>query len=411
MACQVTKRLCSEEIRMVSLIEYIRYAENLYNSSQGRFLARALSLCDEHVNNENLINADLRTVAAICFAPLDELLVNHLLALKAINLRNFAEAYNHQAVYIEVIVNLMERQTGTNWMLPVMYTSCTDLRMVAEKADVASEGTGAFVERASAGWIACFKVCVEDIETPLANSKLVGLLTPANLLLKMYFKMRKFYICNTIIKLIEPVITRGPFLITDLVTFRFYIGRMALLEGDFHKANKNLTYSYRHCYSFSYKNKRVIVSYLMPVKLLLGYMPSRHMIERYNLPIYWNLVTAVREGQIRAFERIMLKHERFFANTGLYDALDSLRLVAYRNVLKKIYRSMNTNTLALTSIQTGLRLMADTEVELMETQSIVTAMIFNNKIQAYMSAHHQAVIFNPYNPFPSLSAHVQPHYY
>lgn len=73
----------------VTLNQYIQYVERMYRTAEGNMLARLLSLRDEHVGNRNLMSSDIAIlVEGNCVAPLDEIVIAHLLCVK-VRLNNY----------------------------------------------------------------------------------------------------------------------------------------------------------------------------------------------------------------------------------------------------------------------------------------------------------------------------------
>lgn len=66
-----------------TLNQYIQLVERVYRTGQGDILARLLSLKDEHVGNRNLRSSNIASlVDGNCVAPLDEIIIYHLLCVK-----------------------------------------------------------------------------------------------------------------------------------------------------------------------------------------------------------------------------------------------------------------------------------------------------------------------------------------
>lgn len=66
-----------------SLNQYIQLIERVFRTFQGSILSRLLSLRDEHVGNRNLRSSDIATlVEGNCVAPLDEIIIAHLLCVR-----------------------------------------------------------------------------------------------------------------------------------------------------------------------------------------------------------------------------------------------------------------------------------------------------------------------------------------
>jgi len=66
------------------------------------------------------------------------------------------------------------------------------------------------------------------------------------------------------------------------VTYKYYVGRKHLFDNDFQTAEKYLTFAFEHCHKKCQGNKRAILIYLIPVKMLLGQMPTLWMLQKYD---------------------------------------------------------------------------------------------------------------------------------
>ena len=62
----------------------------------------------------------------------------------------------------------------------------------------------------------------------------------------------------------------------QMVTYRYYIGRLKMFEDNHEDAEENLDYAFQHCHRNAIQNKRRILQYLVPVKLFRGRLPSSH---------------------------------------------------------------------------------------------------------------------------------------
>lgn len=59
-----------------------------------------------------------------------------------------------------------------------------------------------------------------------------------------------------------------------MVTYRYYAGRLNMFEDQYEAAESNLDYALKHCHRAAIKNKKGILRYLVPVKLLRGRLPT-----------------------------------------------------------------------------------------------------------------------------------------
>ena len=60
-----------------------------------------------------------------------------------------------------------------------------------------------------------------------------------------------------------------------MVTYRYYVGRLNMFEDQYEKAEENLEYALVHCHQNAMVNKKKILNYLLPVKLLRGRLPTK----------------------------------------------------------------------------------------------------------------------------------------
>ena len=77
--------------------------------------------------------------------------------------------------------------------------------------------------------------------------------------------------------LIRPVESRGIHesgTMGEMVTYRYYVGRLNMFEDQYDLAEQNFDYALRHCHRSAVANKKKILNYLVPVKLLRGRLPT-----------------------------------------------------------------------------------------------------------------------------------------
>lgn len=389
-----------------TLNQYIQFVERMFRTSQGNILARLLSLRDAHVGNRNLRSSDIATlVAGNCVAPLDEIIISHLLCIKALYMRDYFEAYNHQSACVTSVVKLLQVQKEENWTLPLMYAVCLDLRLVAQKAEACSpQSNGKIMEKAAESLLACFRVCAADNRSSDADTKKLGMLNLVNQLLKVYFRINKLHLCKPLIRAIDSSPFKDQFPLAQQITYRYFVGRKAMFDSDYRSADEYLSFAFQNCHRKSDKNKRLILTYLVPVKMLLGFMPAKHLLEKYDLLQFWDLVSAVKNGDLRGIDKVMEEHEIFFIRAGIYLIVEKLKITAYRNLFRKVYLAENTHQIDIGSFQAALQIMGQDDVDSDETQCIVANLIYDGKIKGYISYQHKKVVVSKQNAFPPLSS-------
>lgn len=111
-----------------------------------------------------------------------------------------------------------------------------------------------------------------------SSSKKAGVLGIVNELFSIYFRLNTLRLCKNLVKPVEVrklhIGTTGGVTIGQLVTYKYYTGRLFLFEDQYIDAENNLQYAYDNCHRNAYANKRRILCYLIPVKLYRGKLPS-----------------------------------------------------------------------------------------------------------------------------------------
>lgn len=98
------------------------------------------------------------------------------------------------------------------------------------------------------------------------------------------------------------------FLMVDKVTYKYDLERKvnvffsvyfkeccnSTLKNVHVIAEESLSYAFRNCPSYCARNKRLILIYLVPVKMFLGHMPSLDLLKRYQLQQFAVVVESVK---------------------------------------------------------------------------------------------------------------------
>lgn len=96
----------------------------------------------------------------------------------------------------------------------------------------------------------------------------------------------------------------------DKITYNYFVGRKAIFDNDLplgllfllnsssnqapNLANKSLSFAFELCPPVFTKNKRLILIYLIPVKMFLGHLPTQTLLDKYDLTCFHELVLAVK---------------------------------------------------------------------------------------------------------------------
>lgn len=75
---------------------------------------------------------------------------------------------------------------------------------------------------------------------------------------------------------------------------------------------------------------RSILIYLIPVKMLLGQMPSISLLSKYDLNQFNEVVQSVKQGNLLRLNSALEKNEKFFIKCGIFLILEKLKIITYR---------------------------------------------------------------------------------
>ncbi|XP_023570973.1 PCI domain-containing protein 2 isoform X4 [Octodon degus] len=224
-----------------------------------------------------------------------------------------------------------------------------------------------------------------------------------NQLFKIYFKINKLHLCKPLIRAIDSSNLKDDYSTAQRVTYKYYVGRKAMFDSDFKQAEEYLSFAFTHCHRASQKNKRMILIYLLPVKMLLGHMPTVELLRKYHLMQFAEVTKAVSEGNLLLLHEALARHETFFIRCGIFLILEKLKIITYRNLFKKVYLLLRTHQLSLDAFLVALKFMHVEDVDLDEVQCILANLIYMGHIKGYISHQHQKLVVSKQNPFPPLS--------
>lgn len=346
--------------------------------------------------------------------PILELVTAHLKCISHILENQFNEAYPYQSTIVQGFIKMFQQCKEDNWLLPVVQTVSLNLRLVSNKVDnkalvasAAEAGSGAkpreALETTTEMLMTCFRICTSDNRTSENDSKKWGMLPFVNQLFKVYFRMSKLHLMKPLIRAIESSPYKEKSSLSQQITYKYYVGRKAMFDSDYSTANEYLTFAFQKCHQSSKKNKRLILIYLVPVKMLLGYMPTRELLEKYDLLQLWDVTLAVRSGQINQLSEAMHKHQKFFIQCGIYLILEKLKMITYRNLFKKVYNIHQNPVIEIQQFLLALRFVEGKHMDIEDTHCLLCNLIHDGHVKGYISLAHQKVVLRKTDPFPKLS--------
>ncbi|OAE18594.1 hypothetical protein AXG93_1923s1500 [Marchantia polymorpha subsp. ruderalis] len=312
-------------------------------------------------------------------APLGEMLGHHIRCMQAYRHRRYLDAYNS-----------LEKSAK--------YPSYADREMANNgKVPDKLKGAGSFLMKvfgALAG----------------KGPKRVGALYVTCQLFKVYFKLGTVHLCRSVIRSIETarVFDFEEFPTRDKVTYMYYTGRLEVFNDNFIQADKKLWYALGHCDPSKDANIRMILKYLVPVKLSLGILPNEWLLRKYHIMEYNDIVQALRRGDIRLLRYALQANEDQFLRSGVYLVLEKLELQVYQRLMKKIHLIQKqkdpskAHQIKMDSILKALKwLQIDMDID--EVECIMATLIHKNLMRGYLSHKSKVVVLSKQDPFPLLS--------
>jgi hypothetical protein len=197
--------------------------------------------------------------------------------------------------------------------------------------------------------------------------------------------------------------------VSQKVTYKFYTGRLAVFDEDYCKAEKDLSYAFTHCHASAVKNQGRVLRYLVPVKLLLGHLPSPALLARFpDLACYAPVATAVRTGDVRALNAALDDGQEEFIRAGTYLLLEKLKAGVYRTLLKRIHAMQREREpakafqLHISLFQRALSWLG-VDMDLDECECVLANLIYRKYVKGYLSHKARVVVLSKASPFPKLS--------
>ncbi|KAH8357589.1 hypothetical protein KR200_001749 [Drosophila serrata] len=373
----------------------------------GESLGTHISLRDVHVQNHNLYIAQPeKLVERFLKPPIDDVVSAHLKVLYHLAQEppNYMEAYTQQAAACGAVVRLLQQLKDENWCLPLMYRVCLDLRYLAQACEKRCRGfnPGHVLEKAADCMMACFRVCAADGRASEEDTKRLGMMNLINQLFKVYFRINKLHLCKPLIRAIDNCVFKDSFPLPEQITYKYFVGRRAMFDSNYQGAVEDLSFAFTNCPDRFASNKRLILIYLVPAKMLLGYLPAKSLLQRYDLLLFHDLALALRVGNVKRFDEIVRDHELVLIRSGIYLLVQKLKFMVYRNLFKKVFIIRQTHQLDMDDFLAALQFVGVTDVSLNEAHCIIANLIYDGKIKGYISHAHNKLVVSKQNPFPPL---------
>ncbi|EFN51772.1 hypothetical protein CHLNCDRAFT_27542, partial [Chlorella variabilis] len=303
------------------------------------------------------------------------------------------------------------REDPGAWVVAPMHSVVHNLSSVAQAADQELRQAGQRPDKlgdCGDQLRKCFSVSLQapgkhDIEKKLAALDIV------NVSIKIYFRLNTLRLCKNLMRTVDSrqFAAFDAFPMSQRVTYKFYVGRLAVFDEKYVQAQDSLEYALHHCHKDAHRNKALILKYLVPVQLLLGRLPSPALVAAHGLQQYEPIIIAMRNGDIKLFNDIMDAQQFRFIQEGTYLLLEKLRYAAYRRLLRKVcgvHAEMEPHKrtqIPLPQFQAALAFQG-VELDMDEVECVAANLIFRKYIRGYLSHAHKVLVVAKNEPFPPL---------
>ncbi|KAI7868710.1 hypothetical protein BDF14DRAFT_1790041 [Spinellus fusiger] len=244
---------------------------------------------------------------------------------------------------------------------------------------------------------------------PMEESKRQGIFHITNLAFKAYFKLDSVRLCQTLISNIRTgCVSVDMYPMAQQVTYRYYLGRYFLYSNRLRKADECLSFAFNRCTMHHWKNKRLILKFMIPCRILLGHFPSTQLLTKYQLvEPFAGLIDTLKSGSLSAYFDHMDAHFGFFYSTFTYVMLrERGTVLLWRCLLKKLsYLVSTVNMLRFEDCLTALVLSSkDSTMDSSDVEAILVSLVSQKYIRGYIHHQKKTLVLSKSNAFPPISS-------
>ena len=338
--------------------------------------------------------------------------------LVSLHMHDYVESYRHLSLAFTRLLSLFASES-TAWMMPLLHQTIFDASAVASLADTSGPvGSHTHLRDCSEKLQKAFSSSFNHRSDAEGNAigpdseecKQRGVVYIVVSSFKLYFKMGNLRPCKNLVSAVESQRGRAPALLecgyipkADVVTFRFYKGRLCVYEDKYTEAMKELDFALQHCASGAYNNKRRILSYLIPLKICHGALPSQSLLDKYKFVEFKEITAAVRSGNIGQFNTALQTFLDIFIRMGTYLVLEKAKSLLHRNLIKLVIRLEGGGSLLkLEKVEAAFHMVGES-MSLDEIECIIANLIYNQYIKGYISHEKRTLVLSKNDPFPFAS--------
>lgn len=371
-------------------------------SPHGRDLAKAY----KNPNHRNKLSQYKGQIEA----PWDDIAIRYVQICVHLAKNQPEEAFKEHNQLANSFFRFFSENTG--WTLPLLFSLFRDLRDLAFDADLEARKSGKkaaeSMEDAARTISKAFNICIMDRTSPPEQSRKWGVYYVVSLLLKSYFRIRRVGLSKNILRVFEvaddiPLLTNYPR--SHQVTYRYYLGMYNYLNEDYDKSESELTLAFYNCHLKYHNNLQRILTYLIPLRILRGIFPSEELLSQFPIlqELYKPFITAIRKGDLPAYDRALEEGERRLVELSLWFNLERARELCLRGLFRKVWVVMGKPTRVPISTLHAALVVSGVDMPIEEAECLVANMIYKGYMRGYVSHEKQMIVLAQQNTFPKVA--------
>ncbi|KAH9965830.1 PCI domain-containing protein [Russula dissimulans] len=342
-------------------------------------------------------------------SPWDEIAIQYVLVITHVAKQRYADAFKEHTQLVNLFLRFFTINSG--WTLPALFATLRDLRDLAFDADVQARDLSQksdCMEEAARIISKAFSNCITDRTSSYQMSRKWGVYYVVGLVLKSYFRVRRISLSKNILRALEanrdiPSLHEYPR--AHQVTYRYYLGMLSFLNEDYTKSEQELTFAFYNCQLEARNNQERILTYLIPLRILRGHLPSADLLSRFPVlhELYAPFISAIRKGDIQGFDTALDKYERRLVDLNIWLTLEKAREICIRGLFRRVWVvSEKSNRIPVAMFHSSLRI-SGMDVSSEEAECLVANMIYKGYMRGYISHEKQMVVLANTNAFARLA--------
>ena len=259
-----------------------------------------------------------------------------------------------------------------------------------------------------------------------SQNRKVGAVAIATIFFRLLFRLQKPRMCKAILLQMKHdtwftrELEKNPFDASaspcfppaQIVAYKYYTGKLAMLEDNYPLANECLSFALRFCPVSAATHRRRILELLLPVRLHIGVLPSQQLLREHDLEgVYGGVVRGVRLGDLRSFRESIDNNLETFIRAGTYLLIEKLQPIVLRSLVKRCVRLLGgTTRLSLTQVASvcssdaiGHRSFPVASAS--ELEFLLAALVSSERVKGYIhhSATNPVLVLAKKEPFPKIA--------